>query len=164
VLVAFGTGLLLVGLEGFLAPEPNWLDALLALAGAAAGALAVRYLDRAVPWEAVGLLLATGLLLDFASSALIGAFGLGLAVTAGVLRLAPAPGGASRRLGPGGVTVAAALGLAAWVLCHQVVVPSASFYRADLGGQPTLAYGVGVAAVAGVVLFLVDRARPTPTR
>lgn len=161
VLVAFGTGVLLVGLEGFLAPEATWLSALLGVAGVVAGVLAVRYADRVMPWDALGLLLATGLLLDFAGAGLVGAFGLGLAVTAGVLRLAPARlDGASRRLGPGGVTVAAALGLAAWVLVHQVVVPSASFYRADLGGVPILPYGVGVAAVAGIGFFLIDRKRP----
>jgi hypothetical protein len=164
VLAAFGVGLVLTWLQEFLAAEPSWLTAGLALVGTVVGVVAVHYLDRAMPWEVVGLLLATGLILDGPSALrLLGAFGLGLAIAGGLLRLASGSGRAPR-LGPGGVTVAAALGLAAWVLGHQVVVPSASFYRADLGGLPVLpiAVAVGVSAVAGVVFFLVDRARTRP--
>jgi hypothetical protein len=161
VLVAFGTGLLLTWLQGFLAPEPNWTTAVLALLGTAAGVLAVHYLDRAAPWDALGLLLAIGIVLDGPTVLQwVGAFGLGLGLAGGVLRLASGSG-RTPRLGAGGVTVAATLGLAAWVLGHQVVVPSASFYRADLGGPPVLPIGVAVAAVAGVVFFLVDRKRPS---
>jgi hypothetical protein len=156
VLVAFGTGLLLVGLQGALAYEPSWPTAVLGIAGAAVGAVLVRRLDAAVPWEAIGLLLASALLFVGPPAAVqyVGVFGFGLAVAAAILRLTP---DGVARLGPGAVSGAAALGLAAWVLCHQVVVPAAASYRTDLGGVPILPFGVMLAAVATVGFFLLGR-------
>jgi hypothetical protein len=115
----------------------------------------------------LGLVLAAGLLIDAREGSAaqpqlvgyVGVVGAGLAVAAGLTRLAPPPGFQSRvvRLGPGGVSVAAALGLAVWVLAHQVVVPTTALSRTDLGGVPVLASGLLLAAVAIVAFFLIER-------
>jgi hypothetical protein len=174
VLVSFGTALLVAGVQLFVPYAPGWTTALPAVAGAVVAAVLVRYYDRIVPWEAPGLVLATGLVVfdDPSSAALaVGAFGFGLAVTAGALRLAGAtrtstnpsadqqgsPGQAAG--GPIGIAVAAGLGLAAWVLGHQVVVPAATDTRPDLGGVDILTFGVLLAALVSVVLFVLERRR-----
>ena len=166
VLVAFGIALVLVELPDSRGYQASWSTALVAVAGVAVGAVLVHRLDGALPWDALGLALAAGLLVVDVPSVLgyLGVFGLGLAATAGIVRLAPRPASvrAGRqpqldRLGPVGVSVAVALGLAVWMLSHQVVVPAAAFYRTDLGGVPILPFGVLLAAGAIVVFALLDR-------
>jgi hypothetical protein len=161
VLVAFGTGLVLVGLQGFVAYQPNWVSAVFGVAGAASGTVLVRRLNPAIPWEGLGLLLAAGLLLANAPAVVgyVAAFGFGVAVAVGILRLVP-PEEEPARLVKGRLSVAAVLGLAAWVLGHQAVVPAAAMYRTDLGGVPILPFGVLLAALASVAFFLLDRRRP----
>ncbi len=165
VLVAFGIGLLVAGIQGLHAYDITWLTALLGAAGAVAGAALVRFIDRAFPWDALGLALASAVFFlgAPAGAELVAVFGLGIAATSGALRLAPAPGQSVTEVGAGGATLAGALGLAAWVLTHQVVAPAAALYRDDLGGLDLAAYAVLLAALGAGGFFLVDRRRSTVT-
>jgi hypothetical protein len=159
VLVAFGMALL-VGLPGLLALEPSWPTAVLGPAGAAAGTALVHRIDAALPWEALGLALAAGLFVVDAPTVVsyVAAAGAGLAVAAGIVRLAPLPSGPVRR-GPGRAPVAATLGVATWLLGHQVVAPVAAIYRVDPGAVPILALGLLLAAAAIVIFYLLGRVK-----
>jgi hypothetical protein len=52
-----------------------------------------------------------------------------------------------------------ALGIASWVLCYQVVVPSANLARPD-GSMLFLPIGLLLAAGAATLFFVLDRRRP----
>jgi hypothetical protein len=152
VAVGFSVALLSVGVNYFFASAPNWGGVVCGVVGAMAGLLLVRALDLAAPWDGVGLLLATGVLLfDPPSPASdIGWFGLGLAVAVGLSRLAPA--------GAGGPGVGVGLGVAAWLLCYQVVVPAANLTDPDRpAAVPVLPIGIAAAALTVAIFFLLDR-------
>jgi hypothetical protein len=152
VAVGFSVALVSVGVNYFFASASTWAGVVVGVVGAAAGLLLVRTPVRAVPWDAVGLVLATGLLLFRPPSpaSVVGWFGLGLAVAVGLFRLAPT--------GAGGAGVGVGLGVAAWLLCYQVVVPAANLTDPDRpAAVPILPIGVGVAALTVVIFFLLDR-------
>jgi len=135
--------------------------------GVVAGAAAVRFVDRWFPWDALGIVLvAAGVLLtsyrgqtdlpDLTEPAiLLGTFGLGLALTAGLARLAE-PG--ARGLSAADVSMSAGFGVAALVLCQQVISPVTYLVREDIRGpQLTVPLTLVGAAVVLVVLFGLGR-------
>jgi hypothetical protein len=135
--------------------------------GAVAGAAAVRYADRWFPWDALGLVLVAAAVVlgsdrgrielpDFTEPAImIGSFGLGLALTAGLARLTD-PG--ARGLSAPDVSMSAALGVAALVLCQQPITWFAYAPRRDvLSLQLTVPLTMAGAAVVLVVLFGLGR-------
>ncbi len=111
--------------------------------GAVSGAAAVRFVDRLFPWDALGIVLgAVGVLLtadrgrielpDLTEPAIVlGTFGLGLALSAGLARLHE-PGG--RGLSATDVSMSAGFGFAALVLCQQVISPVTYLVTQDVRG------------------------------
>jgi hypothetical protein len=147
-----------------------------AVIGAVAGAAAVSYVDRWFPWDALGIVLGAAAMLLISGQAqrelpdltvpalVLGSFGLGLALSAGLARLAD-PG--ARGLSTPEVSMSAGFGVAALVLCQHVIAPFTYVMRQDATGpQLTLPLTMVGAAVVLVVLFglerLVQRIRTDP--
>ncbi len=138
-----------------------------AVIGAIAGAAAVRYVDRWFPWDALGIALGAAAVMltsrrgqlelpDLAQPAMVlGTFGLALALTAGATRLTD-PG--ARGLSTTEVSMSAGLGVAALVMCQQVISPVAYLAVEDLRGpQLSVPLTMAGAAVVLVVLFGLGR-------
>ncbi len=143
------------------------LGAVPAAIGALAGAAAVRSVDRWFPWDALGIVLAAAAVVvttnrgridlpDLIQPALVlGSFGLGLALTAGLARLAEPD---ARALSANEVSISAGFGVAALVLCQQLISPVTYLVRQDVS-SPQLAVPLTMlgAAVVLVVLFGLGR-------
>ena len=143
------------------------LGAVPAAIGAVAGAAAVRFVDRRFPWDALGILLGAAAVLvtsnkgridlpDLIHPAIVlGSFGLGLALTAGLARLTDPDG---RGLSATEVSISAGFGVAALVLCQQLISPVTYLVRQDVS-SPQLAVPLTMlgAAVVLVVLFGLGR-------
>ncbi len=138
-----------------------------AVIGAVAGAAAVRYVDRWFPWDALGIVLGAAAVMltssrgqlelpDLTQPAMVlGTFGLALALTAGLARLTD-PG--ARGLSTTEVSMSAGLGVAALVMCQQVISPIAYLAQEDLRGtQLTVPITMVGAAVVLVLLFGLGR-------
>jgi hypothetical protein len=138
-----------------------------------AGGVAVRQLDGGFPWDALGVAIAAvGLLLTsprgrlelpdlFRAATVVTAFGVALALTAGLGRLADPR---ARALAGPDAGLSAALGFAALILSAQAVIPVIIFTSAPYGSlQLHQTASLAVAAVVLLALFglgrLVDRIR-----
>jgi hypothetical protein len=143
-----------------------------AVVGSVAGAALARWLDQRFPWDALGVALAAvaawvtagGLEVPALaeSSKILGWFGLGLALVAGLARLAgSAPDGSSGRgLSLGEISLSASLGVSAYFLWQQVVPPLAFGAEAQSSVAPSaLPLAMFGASVALVVLFALARVR-----
>jgi hypothetical protein len=138
-----------------------------AAVGAVAGAAAVRFADRRFPWDALGIVLGAAAVFvtsnrgridlpDLVAPAMaLGSFGLGLALVAGLARLADPNG---RGLSANDVCLSAGLGVAALVLCQQVISPVTSVVTQDvLSPQRTVPLTMLGTAVVLMVLFGLGR-------
>jgi hypothetical protein len=135
--------------------------------GAVAGAAAVRFVDRRFPWDALGMALAAAAVLvttnqgridlpDLIHPAIVlGSFGLGLALTAGLARLAEPDG---RGLSANDVSISAGFGVAALVLCQQVISPVSYLVRQDVS-SPELAVPLTMLGAAAVLVVLFGLGR-----
>jgi hypothetical protein len=138
-----------------------------AAAGAVAGVVAVRRFDRVFPWDALGVAVAAvGLLLVSPRgrlelpelvhvSAVMSAFGVALALAAGLARLTDPDG---RGLSAADVGLSAALGFAALILSAQAVVPVVFASNAPYGSLQ-LHQTVALAIAAVLLLGLFGLAR-----
>jgi hypothetical protein len=128
--------------------------------GAVAGAVAVRQLDGGIPWDALGVAIAAvGLLLTsprgrlelpdlFRAATVVTAFGVALALTAGLGRLADPR---ARGLAGPDAGLSAALGFATLILSAQTVIPVIIFTSAPYGSLQL--HQTGSLAAAAVVLL-----------
>jgi hypothetical protein len=180
VVVAFGVALTNVAIPADYYTVSSLIGVGLvpAVLGATAGLAAVRWADRWFPWDALGIVLVAvawlssdrGQLevpgLDDPSN-IAGSFGLALALTAGLARLAvPGPDGElGRGLSISEVSMSAAFGIAALVLCQQVIGPISDVTGLQPNEAPlTLPLAMVTAAVVLVGLFGLGRlVRPTRT-
>jgi hypothetical protein len=169
VVVGFALAMAGVGIPFGVALNPSSLAPVAAGAavGAALGAVAVRRLDGAFPWDALGVAIAAlGLLLVsprgrlelpelFQASTVVTSFGVALALTAGLARVANPHG---RGLSAPDVGLSAALGFAVLILGAQSVVPVIFIANAPYGSlQLHQTLSLAVAAVVLLGLFGLGR-------